>query len=501
MYNRGTVSSYEKWANLTGDDSYRFPEFLQYFTKSTNYTGPGPLRNPNASVPTPEPQAMDPNGSPLHVSYPNFALPISSWMQKTFSAFGIPSVRSLLSGNLIGHQYIPFMIDPTSATRDSSETSFLQSSIRASHSNLITYTNTLAERVHFNNTRAVGVQVSQHPSAPSFFLTARHEVILSAGAVQSPHLLQVSGIGPRALLENHNITVLVDSPGVGQNLWEHFNIAFSRQTNIAEGINPALYNASYAAEAAQEYYERQSGPFSNANTDYTAWTKLPDKYRGALGATARKQLDSNFPADWPELEIEVSAGSLTPTNANNLLLVAVLVAPLSRGSVSLTSRSIRDQAALDLGLLSSPVDQKMLVQTIKFLRDLVGQPILQSVLVGPEQAPGANVTSDVQILQYYQQNPAFNWHAACTCAMGRDDNSMAVLDSRARVKGVQGLRVVDASSFPLLPPGHPVATICKFIFYDCLKACRVLLSLDANLKVDALAEKIAEDIISETSSL
>ena len=136
------------------------------------------------------------------------------------------------------------------------------------------------------------------------------------------------------------------------------------------------------------------------------------------------------------------------------------MAPLSRGWVNITSNSTRDPPSINPNQLSHPTDRELAVQVFKRARSFFQTQAMKPFVV-QETSPGLNVTSDEAILEHIMKNSFQNWHASCTCRMGRRNDRMAVVDSRARVIGVEGLRVVDASSFALLPPGHPQSTVCK----------------------------------------
>jgi choline dehydrogenase len=142
-------------------------------------------------------------------------------------------------------------------------------------------------------------------------------------------------------------------------------------------------------------------------------------------------------------------------------ILTALVAPLSRGSVTISSADAAVLPVINPGWLTSTVDQEVAVAAYKRARAAFAAPVMQSVLIGPEYYPGSAVQTDAQILAQIRKDAMTVWHASCTCAMGVSSNPAAVIDSHARVFGVKSLRVVDASSFPLLPPGHPQSTICE----------------------------------------
>jgi choline dehydrogenase-like flavoprotein len=141
-------------------------------------------------------------------------------------------------------------------------------------------------------------------------------------------------------------------------------------------------------------------------------------------------------------------------------LITALVAPVSRGSVTISSADTAVAPIIDPGFLTAPADQDVALAAFKRARDFFATKAVQPVLIGGEYDPGPRVSTDAQILQWIRNNVMTVWHASCTCAMGKSNNPLAVVDSHARVIGVSNLRVVDASAFPILPPGHPQSTVC-----------------------------------------
>lgn len=220
IYNRGTIGSFQQWADAVGDQDWNFANVLPYYARSINYTFPDPLvRADNAShVPPPRnPNAYATSDNPVQISYPTFAVPFGSWTKLAYDQLGVPEQQDFSSGYLLGTQYAPVAVDPKTQTRSSSETSFLHAYLQSGRTNLKIYTHSLARKVVFDDNKtatAVDVTTAGH----NYRLTARREIVLSAGAFQSPQLLMVSGIGPRAELEKQDIPVLVERPGVGQNL-------------------------------------------------------------------------------------------------------------------------------------------------------------------------------------------------------------------------------------------------------------------------------------------
>lgn len=303
IYNRGTVGSYKQWAELVGDDSWTFDSLLPYFSRGITYSPADTnLRAANASVPPPaNPLAFNGTG-PLHVSHPNFAQVFASYVDEAMEESGIPKQEDFASGSLFGRQYAPLTIAYPDEERSSSA-DYLKAALLSGKENLKLYSHTLATKVVFDgNLTAKGVelQTSSYGNSKTFRLNATKEVIISAGAFQSPQLLMVSGIGPRAQLEAHGIDVLVHRPGVGANMQDHLDFAPVWETSIENDVG-GIADPSIRDALVQEYRANRTGPFTNAGVDYLGWEKLPDEFRSNLSAQAIEDLNS-FPADWPEVE-------------------------------------------------------------------------------------------------------------------------------------------------------------------------------------------------------
>ena len=192
-----------------------------------------------------------------------------------------------------------------------------------------------------------------------------------------------------------------------------------------------------------------------------AFARLP---LGSVSNSTRSQLDA-FSPDWPDFEhlfLDAYYGDNVPTDGRNYAssLVA-LTHPFSRGNITIRSNDTSVNPIINPNWLVDPRDQEVAVAALKQARAVFANSATRPVVVGSEVFPGSSVSTDAEILSWIRQSASSTYHAAATCKMGAKNDSMAVLDSKARVYGVQGLRVVDASAFPFLPPGHPVATVCE----------------------------------------
>ncbi|TVY18013.1 Dehydrogenase patE [Lachnellula arida] len=474
-YHRGTKESYRKWALEVDDKSYEFDLFLPYFKKSVDFTPPNNAARPsNASV-SYNHDSFNTGSGPLKVSIPIWANAFSSFAKLAFGVLGLKSELDFVSGTLCGVQYNMNTIDPKDQTRSSSESSFLR--MAEDIASLKIYNGTLAKRIVFDGNKASGVTAST--KGVEYTLFASQEVVLSAGAFQSPQLLMVSGVGPEPILSQHNIPIISALPGVGQNMWDHYIFSASYQVNVI--THSAVNNASYLARSTEDYLKDGSGLLGNPGGDLIGWEKLPYPYRNSLTHATRQSL-STFPEDWPEIEYLI-LDAFSGNNENYIANAprtpymyaspaAALVAPLSRGNITISSTNMADPPIINPNWLSHPADQDLAIAAFKRVRQLMNTDIMRSITVGSEVFPGLNVSSDAQILDHIKNDGTMVFHASGTCKMGVVGDPMAVVDSKARVFGTTRLRIVDAAAFPFLPPGHPQSTIY------------------------ALAEKIADDIIS-----
>lgn len=177
-------------------------------------------------------------------------------------------------------------------------------------------------------------------------------------------------------------------------------------------------------------------------------------------------------------------------------MAVALCTPRSRGAVTITSPDTSVHPDINPNWLTDPADMAVMVAGVKRSREFWATDVMQEFATGGEAYPGSNVTTDAQIEDSIRNSFNTVYHGSCTCAMGKPNDTMAVLDSKARVYGVQGLRVVDASSFPLLPPGHPMATVCKLTnFYSIwISVTTQTIYSSSDTVIDAFAEKVACEI-------
>ncbi|EMD93796.1 hypothetical protein COCC4DRAFT_65990 [Bipolaris maydis ATCC 48331] len=457
-YHRGTVGSYQRWADLVGDQSYVFDKVLPFFKKSSTLTPPNlEKRNaPNATVRY-DASAFDNSlRGPLQVSWANWVDPAQSWLVRALQDIGMKlSIKGLSSGVLDGGAWVPTTIDPKNATRSTSKSSYIDT-LASPSSGPVVYLRSQAGKVLFDNgKKATGVAVTTN--GKNYVLSAKKEVIISAGVFHSPQLLMLSGIGPADTLAEHSIPVVSSLPGVGQNLWDQIFLNVLRGFKVPN-TGTYLSTPAQVAVALQQYYSNASGPYSSAG-GYLSFEKLPSKNRASFSSRTAKLL-ADFPKDWPEIEYIASgfpSGSQDyPTIGS---ISATLLTPLSRGNVTISSASISDPPVINLGWLTDPADGEVLVAAFKRVREAWNSRAIANYVVGPEIAPGDAVSSDADILKFIKESAQPIWHASSTCAMGKSAMEGAVVDSKGQVFGVKGLRVVDNSVVPFSIPGHPQGTL------------------------------------------
>ncbi|KAI0867910.1 putative glucose-methanol-choline oxidoreductase [Hypoxylon argillaceum] len=462
VYQRGTEGSYQNWADDVGDDSYTWSKFLPWFQKSVHFVPPNMDARPSNSTPVYDEGVVGQSG-PVSAAYPNWPQAIATWVVEGLKAIGLPVIPGFNSGKLIGQAYATFSIDGETMLRSSSSTAFLQPSL--GNTNLYLYHLTLAKKILFDDDkRATGVVVNT--MGAQYTLKANKEVIVSAGVFGSPQLLMVSGVGPAETLQKLDIPVVADRPGVGQNMQDHIYYGITYRINAI--TFSSLINPEFAAEQKALFQANATGIYTNPTADVIGWEKIPAHLRAGWSNETLSAL-AELPEDWPEAEY-ISLGSwlgedfdsrfADPADGYNYgTLVCAVISPLSRGTVSISSADTAVQPIIDPNSLTHPADVAVAVAAFKRAREFWATDVMKKLAIGDEYYPGPDVATDEEILASIRRSYNAIYHASCTNKMGKEDDPTAVVDPQARVYGVQGLRVVDASSFPFLPPGHPQSTV------------------------------------------
>jgi choline dehydrogenase len=271
-------------------------------------------------------------------------------------------------------------------------------------------------------------------------VTASREVLLSAGSIGSPQILQLSGIGPAALLQQHGIPVLRNLPGVGENLQDHLQIRAVFKVDGVATLNTLASSWWGKLKIGMEYALKRSGPMSMAPSQ--------------LGAFTRSSPDQPY----PNIEYHVQPLSLDafgePLHGFDAFTASVCnLNPTSRGTVRIRTTSFEDAPLIAPNYLSTPEDRKVAADSLRVTRRIVGQPALAQYQP-QEWKPGTQFESDEDLARLAGDIATTIFHPVGTTRMGRDDDPMAVVDSQLRVRGIAGLRVVDAGVMPTITSGN-----------------------------------------------
>jgi choline dehydrogenase len=411
---RGQSADYDHWRQL-GNMGWAWDDVLPYFCSLEHFYG-GQSESRGRS-------------GPLKVS-PVERHEVSDAFLRALNGLGL-SRRDLNAGEHEGYDYVEAITHD--GLRQSSAVAFLNPV--KGRPNLHIETSALVERVQFEGRRAVGVQYQRGGRERTAH--CRREIILSAGAVNSPQLLELSGIGRPDIVRRQGIELVHASNEVGENLQDHYATFCSYRVVKPVTINDVSHGLPFLGEIAKYLLSRQ-GLLTLAPAHVLAFVKTrpelatPDLQIGILPATRNPETNS----------LESEPG---------MTCASVQLRPESRGSIHIVSRDHRVHPKIIANYLSTELDRITVVAGLRICREICAQPAL-SRYKGKELLPGAARHTDQELLQYAQAAGSTVYHPTSTCRMGADPT--AVVDPRLRVNGVSGLRVVDASIMPTLISGN-----------------------------------------------
>ncbi|KKY14825.1 putative choline dehydrogenase [Diplodia seriata] len=404
IHHRGSEQSYQQWADIVGDDSYTYQNLEPYFQRAVTFTPPNNEKRGANVTSQYDPSAFATPGGPVQVGYTNYVSPFSTWLEKALLAVGLKKTAGFSNGQLLGTHYTQTTIRASDQTRSASD-AYIKNAL--ANPNLAVYTHTLAQRILLDaNNTATGVAVESGGLTSTIHASA--EVILAAGAFQSPQLLMVSGVGPRSTLETHGIAVRVDAPGVGQNMWDHVMFGPAYEVGV-DTLDRTLHDPVALAGALVDYAVGADGVLSSNVVELLGWEKLPAALRANF---SRETVDAlaAFPDDWPEVEL-ISANGFIGDFALPVLqqpldgmqyatILGALVAPTSRGTVTIASPSASDPPVIDPAWLTSPADQQVAVALFRRLRQIWASGPMREIRIGDEEYwPGSGVESDEDVLE------------------------------------------------------------------------------------------------------
>ncbi len=425
LYLRGHRQDYDGWRDL-GNGSWGYDDVLPFFRKAMH----AEHIHGNA----------DAQGGPWWISdVPRD--PLSDAFVASAALCGIESVDDFNQGNNRGAGY--FRMNTRRGVRMSTARAYLQPALQ--RPNLRVLSAARALRLVLEGDRVTGVEVAVEDRVQT--VRARHEVILSAGAIQSPQLLQLSGIGDAGQLESAGVVVRHPLPGVGANLQDHLQVRPSYRCQGAVTLNDIAHSRWRSAFEFLRYQLTRQGALRNG------------VYRAGAFFSAGPDADPQ----WPNAQIHFGLISFDrphqpPHPFSGVTLSACLLRPQSRGRIAITSADPLALPSIQPRYLSEPADRELAVTLVRRMREIASAAPLARY-VTQEHEPGAAAQTDAEILDWIRRRAGSIFHPVGTCAMGPEADPMAVVDAQLRVHGLQGLRVVDGSVMPRIVSGNTQAPI------------------------------------------
>jgi choline dehydrogenase len=426
IYMRGQSRDYDQWAQLAGDMGWTWQNVLPYFKKHEDYyKGADEVHGA---------------GGEWRVERQRLRWDILDAFAQAAQQAGIPHSDDFNRGDNEGVGY--FQVNQKGGWRWNTAKAFLRPTCYG-RPNFEMWTNAHVTRLVVETQadgtrRCTGAQVWDGVQLVT--VQATREMILSAGSIGSPQILQLSGIGPAPLLQRHGIPVIADLPGVGANLQDHLQIRAVFKVKGVTTLNTLANSWWGKAKIGLEYALKRSGPMSMAPSQ--------------LGAFTRSTPDM----PWPNIEYHVQPLSLDafgePLHSFPAFTASVCnLNPTSRGTVQVRSNKFEDPPLIAPNYLSTPEDRKVAADSLRVTRRIASQPALARY-EPREWRPGTQYQSDEELARLAGDIATTIFHPVGTTKMGRDDDPMAVLDSQLRVRGIAGLRVVDAGAMPTITSGN-----------------------------------------------
>lgn len=421
LYIRGQREDFDHWRQL-GNTGWSFDDVLPYFRKSEDQQRGG--------------DELHGEGGPLGVAdvAPH---PLCEAFIEAAEQAGFPRNDDFNGPEQEGAGY--FQLTARGGRRCSTARAFLKPARK--RGNLAVVSRALASRILFEGAKAVGVEYSQDGRLRT--ARARGEVILSSGAFNSPQLMQLSGVGPADLLKSLGIPVVRDMPGVGADLQDHLQARFNYKCSQPVTVNDAMASLTGRIGMALQYAFNRTGHLS-----------IGAGYAGGFFKTDPSLASPDVQIHFILFSAE-SVGQSLHTFPGFIASVCQL-RPQSRGHVRIKSVDPAAAPAIQPNYLSAPADRDVMVAGMKLTRRIMSQPAIQPYIV-EELGPGPQVTRDEDLLDFVRAKGATVFHPTSTCRMGPDEK--AVVDERLRVRGIEGLRVIDASIMPTVVSGNTNAAV------------------------------------------
>ena len=427
IYMRGQAGDYESWVQATGDDAWswehalkRYKQFEDYHSDANQWHG---------------------KGGEWTVSKQRLRWPIMDRFKDAAVEAGIPASDDFNRGDNFGVGY--FDVSQRKGWRLNTAKAFLKEA--AKRSNLTVINEAMVSKLILDpvTKNCDGVEYRQQGVTTRALIHSGGEVILSAGSIGSVQILERSGIGAAAHLNQLGIPVFADLPGVGENLQDHLQLRMIYKVNGIKTLNTTANSLFGKLMIGLEYLCKRSGPMSMAPSQL-----------GAFAYSSPAQKRANVEYHVQPLSLERFGEDLHSFNAFTASVCNIR--PTSRGSVHITSTDPEAPPAIHPNYLSTEEDRKVAAESLRLTRKIVQSPALKTYM--PEEyKPGMQYQSDEELVKAAGDIGTTIFHPVGTCKMGRTDDPMAVLDSQLRVRGIHRLRVVDASAMPTITSGNTAA--------------------------------------------
>ncbi|KAK1764936.1 hypothetical protein QBC33DRAFT_612669 [Phialemonium atrogriseum] len=492
FFDRGASRDYDAWKAVASPefdnhtDKWDWEGILPFFKKSVNFTEPTESDVENYGY-TWDVEAAFGGSGQIQSSYPPFQWPIQKLAWQAWVEAGLEPIKECAGGSKVGICWVPTSQDPVTAERSHAGIGHYQNVIESRDNyDLIVKHKVIRVVYDEDDTEFKGppkVEIKSLEDGSTILATAKAEVIISAGAIHTPQILQRSGIGPASLLDEAGIKVVADLAGVGYNFHDHgggAGASVSLNKTITPNPGTLSGNKTFSQEALDEYKLRPAqGPYTQAMGNSAVYVSLPlitDQYKDIVDAINKQLSDGTFKSYLPEgaaepviegykAQLEILAKELSDPESPVMESPfsggpsggGFLLKPLSRGTVLLNVSNPEGEPIIDYRSCSNPVDWDILASFVGYFRKYASTPTMQS-LGAVEVSPGPAVTAQSDIIKSLRSVVTASFqHPCCTAAMMPREKG-GVVGPDVRVHGVGGLSVVDTSIFPLIPGTHTSAT-------------------------------------------